>query len=245
MAIVGAFSSPYPLITGGSIVRRALRLIGVYAAGENLSAEDAQDGLAGLNSLVGSLSNSKLLINAMTLDEHVLTSGVSTVTIGPSGDIVSVRPLTVDQCSYLEKDGISYPLKKIDATDYNAIGEKETQGDVPVYFWASADMPDMTIRFYPVPGSGYTLNLWSWKPLHGFPNLITQLALPPGYQEMLEFNLACTLAPEYERDPSSEVRRQAMLTMKRVKRTNTVVPRLGLPRAVLPNYYPGHIESDT
>lgn len=245
MAIVAAFSTPYPLITAQTIIKRALRLIGVYAVGESLSAEDAQDGLASLNSLVGSLSNSRLLINAMTLDTLALTAGRAEYTVGTSGDIETTRPVRIDPSSYVTKAGISYPLKFVDATDYNSLPEKAAQGDAPEYVWVNGSYPDTTLTFYPVPGSGFTLNLWSWKEFERFSSITDPVSLPQGYEEMLAFNLAQSIAPEYETEASAEVKRQAMLTMKRIKRTNTAVPCVALPNAVLPRYFPSHIESDT
>lgn len=233
------------MTTALDMIKRSLRLIGAIGIGETPEAEEAEDGLTTLNALVDSISNNRLLINAMTLDSFALTSGDAIYTVGATGDIATTRPMRVDESSYIEKGGLTYTMTEIDASQYNAIGDKNAQGDTPEFFWYRGDYPNGTLTFYPVPGSGCTLKLWSWKALATFPTLTTAVSLPPGYEDMLVFNLAVNLAPEYQTEVPREVSRQAMLTKKRVKRTNTIAPTMSLPTAVLPLYYPARIESDS
>jgi hypothetical protein len=233
------------MTTALDMLKRSMRLIGVIGIGETPEAEEAEDGLAALNGLVNSISNNRLLINALALDSFALTSGDAIYTVGPAGDIATTRPMRVDDSSYIEKGGLTYNLKQIDGDEYNGIGDKGAQGDTPEYFWYRGDYPAGTLTFYPVPGTGCTLKLWSWKALATFPTLTTQASLPPGYEDMLVFNLAVVLAPEYQTEVPREVSRQAMLTKKRVKRTNTVAPTMSLPAAVTSMRYPARIESDT
>lgn len=230
--------------TAIAIIRRSMRLLGVIGSGENVSAEEAQDGLEALNALMGSLSNNTLLISALTEDSHALTSGVDEYTIGPTGDIATVRPIKIDDSTYIDFGGLSYPLRNI-GEDYNGIPDKSASGDIPEYYWYRATYPDASIIFYPIPGNGCTLHLWSWKQLQSFPTLTTQAVLPPGWEDLLAFNLAMRLAPEFEVEPTSEVRRQAQLTKKRIKRTNVVAPTLALPNAVLPRPIRANVFTDT
>jgi len=233
------------MTTALDIIKRSLRLATVLGSGETLSAEDSQDGLTALNSMVESISNGRLLIHTLTLDSFALTSGDGEYSIGATGDIASTRPINVDESSYILKGTISYPLRLIDASDYNAIGDKAADGDIPEYLWYRASYPNATLTFYPVPGAGCTLKLWSWKALSTFADLTTTVSLPPGYEEMLAFNLAANIGPEYGVDVPMWVIKQASVTKKRIKRTNTVVPTSSLPIDVLGPYRTGHIESDT
>lgn len=233
------------MTTALDMIKRSMRLIGAIGIGETPDDQESQDGLTALNALVDSISNNQMLINAMTLNSFALTSGDAIYTVGATGDIATTRPMRVDDSSYIEKGGLTYQMKQIDGDQYNAIGDKSAQGDTPEFFWYRGDYPNGTLTFYPVPGSGCTLKLWSWKALATFPTLTTAVSLPPGYEDLLVFNLAVSIAPEYHMDVPREVSRQAMLTKKRVKRTNTVVPTMSLPTAVLPRYYPTQIESNT
>lgn len=233
-----------PVTTALDIIKRAMRLIGVLSKGDTPDDQEAIDGLTALNALMSSLSNNTLLISALTEDSHPLVSGTATYSIGPSGSIETVRPMKVDDSSYILQGGLSYPLTDI-GKDYNSIPDKSASGDIPEFYWYEATYPNAQITFYPIPGAGCTLKLWSWKQLQNFPTLTTQVSLPPGWEDCLAFNLAVKIAPEYQTGVSPDVSKEAILSKKRIKRTNTVVPRLALPAAVVGKLYKSHIESDT
>lgn len=213
------------------IIKRSMRLLGVYAIGEDPDAAESQDGLTALNSLLASLSNESLLVYARSKDAIALTAGQASFTIGPSGTTVSARPVKVLGESYLTIGTVSYPLELLTLEQYNAIGIK-TLSSIPRALYVQAGMPDVTVYLWPQPSEAATLNLWSDKLLTSFPALTTQVSLPPGYERMLAFLLAIDLAPEYEREPSPTVIRQAAAARRVLKRTNTEVPQLDMPYGV-------------
>lgn len=243
MAIVAEILSDTS-VTVTELMSRAARIIGALGAGEVLSNEDSASGFAALNGLIDSVSNSKLLIHKLTLDTITLTAGDGVYTIGASGDTASRRPVAIDSSSYIEKSGISYQLTIIDAQEYNSISDKTSTSDIPRYIWMNADYPNATLTLFPVPSATCTLKLWSWKQFANFTSVTDTVSLPPGYVDMLVYNLACNWAPEFQLDPPRWVVQQASITMKRIKRTNTVVPTLSLPSIVLPHPLQSHIESD-
>lgn len=208
-----------------------MRLLGVYAIGEDPSAEEAQDGLSALNALMDSLSNSSLLVHARSLDSISVTAGSASITVGPSGGTVTPRPVRVLAESYFEIAGSSYPLELLTLEQYTAIADKASQG-LPSALYVQPDMPDVALHLWPVPAQAITLKLWSDKQLATFPALTTQVSLPPGYERMLAFLLAEEMAPEYQREPSPTVIRKAAAARRALKRTNTEVPILDMPDGV-------------
>jgi hypothetical protein len=218
-------------VTALDIIKRAMRLIGVYAIGEDPTAAESQDGLAALNSLLASISNESLLVYARSKDAIALSAGQSSFTIGPTGTTASARPVKVLDESYVEFGGVSYPLQVLTLAQYNDIAIK-TLSSIPQALYVQADMPDATVHLWPQPSEAMTLNLWSDKLVTSFPSLTTVVSLPPGYDRLLAFALAIDLAPEYEREPSQTVIRQAMAARRVLKRTNTEVPQLDMPYGV-------------
>lgn len=184
------------MTTALDLMKRSMRMLGVYSIGEEPSAEEAQDALLTLNATLGALSNTPI-VYAKTLDSIAITAGSSSVTVGPSGATVTTRPVDVSSDSYVLVDTTSYPLSIFTQHQYNGIAWK-AQAGIPEGIWCQMDMPDITVTFWPVPSQAMTLKLWSVKLLASFPALTTVVSLPPGYEDGLAYLLAEALAPEYD-----------------------------------------------
>lgn len=222
------------MATAITIISRAMRLIGVLSDGDTPSASESSDGLEALNSMLGLWANERLMINATSLDSVVLTPGKAAYTIGPGGEIDTVRPTDVDPMSYVLWGNVSYPLVVLTAQEYNAICLKDLDGTIPQAIWYLPTFPLGQITLYGVPSEAMTLKLWSWKPLSSFGALTTDVILPPGYEEALAFNLAVSIAPEYQVEAAPTVKQRAMMSKKLLKRTNLEVPVLEPVNSTLP-----------
>lgn len=220
------------MTTALDIIKRSMRLLQVYAIGEEPSSDEAQAGLTALNALVQSWGNSPLLIHAQSLDQIPLTAGTGSYIVGPGlGGFVTARPMEVLEASFVRFQGVDYPLSVLTLDDLNAIPVKTISG-IPTGVYAHMDMPNITLTLYPVPSQAMTLHLWSVKAVPEFPGLTSSVILPPGYEQALAFLLAETLAPEYETQPSAQVMREAARVRRAIKRTNLQVPRLNMPFGV-------------
>lgn len=217
------------MTTALDVIKRSLRMLGVYAIGEEPSASESQDALAALNALMGTFSNGGM-VYAKTLDTIALAASVASITVGPSGGTVTPRPVRVLDESYIVLSDVSYPLSLLTLQQYNDIGVKGSEG-IPVGLWVQPDMPDVTITFWPVPSQALTLKLWSDKLVASFPALTTTVTLPQGYEEALAYILAETLSPEYQVPVPREVKIGAGRSRRILKRTNLQVPkqRLDIP----------------
>jgi hypothetical protein len=65
---------------------------------------------------------------------------------------------------------------------------------------SNAVFPDMVLYFWPVPTQANPVILYLWSVLQQFSDLTTQFLFPPGYAEMLRYNLAMRLAAEFPCD---------------------------------------------
>lgn len=216
-------------------IARAMRLIGVLSVGETPNAQESADGLEALNAMLDSFANDKQVIYAPTLDSIAWAPSTASYTVGPTGTVVSVRPVTLLTSCYFEWNGISYPLTPITVDEYNQISLKTLITSVPMYVWCNPTFPDSTITVYPTPSEAITVKLWSNKQLLAIPTLTTDLALPPGYKDFIDFNLAERLSPEYQVPVPQAVAKQAMLTRKTIARTNFVPLQMNYPVGALPS----------
>jgi hypothetical protein len=220
------------MATALDLIKRAHRLIGVYSIGEAPSADECSTSLEALNAMLDSWANESLMIYAATLDSITLTPGQGLYTVGPTGSTVTVRPISVDESSYIEWNGISYPLDVVTLQEYNAICLKSLQTTMPYVLWYQPAMPDGQVTLYPAPSASMTLKLWSWKAL-GSVGLTDTFTLPPGYKKAIAYNLAAEIAPEYEVGISPAVAKGAVMSKKLLKRTNLQVPTLGFDSSVI------------
>lgn len=228
------------MTTAIDIISRAMRLLGVYSIGEAPSAEESADGLASLNSMLDSWAGQSLFIYAQSVDAIPLTSGQATYTVGPSGSTITTRPVEVLQSSYVDYQGVSYPLVVDTLADYNTIPVKALIAGIPNQIYALMGLPDITVTVWPVPSAAMTLNLWSNKLIQSFASLTDQLVMPPGYERALAFSLAEELAPEYQMTASPDIIKKAMFARKVIKRVNTEIPRLRMPYGIPRGNYGGN-----
>lgn len=210
-------------------IKRAMRLIGVLSVGEVPSAQEASDGLEALNAMLESFANDKQVLYAPTLDSIPWSPSTASYTVGPTGTLVTQRPITLLTSCYFEWNGVSYPLVPITVDEFNQITLKSLVTSVPNFIWCNPTYPDSTITIYPTPSEAITVKLWSDKILQSFPTLTTQIELPPGYKDFIDFNLAERLAPEFMVPVPQGVAKQAMLTRKTLARTNFVPLPMNYP----------------
>ena len=98
------------MTTALDVIKRSMRLLGVYAIGEEPSSSETTDALSVLNSMMGSWANDSLAIYAKTLDSITLSYNVASYTVGPSGSTITTRPTEVSSASYIDYQNVSYPL---------------------------------------------------------------------------------------------------------------------------------------
>jgi hypothetical protein len=218
--------------TALDIIKRSMRLLGVYSIGETPSSEECADSLRALNAMLDSWSTENLLIYAKTLDAIPLTANNGTYTIGPSGSTVSARPIEVSNASYIDFQGVSYPLRIDTLKDYNNIPVKALVAGIPTELCALPSVPNATLQLWPVPSASMTLNLWSGKVLQSFSSLTDVVNLPPGYERALGYCLAEEMGPEFDVQVSADILKKAAQARKNIKRINAEVPRLMMPYGV-------------
>ena len=223
------------MTTTADIIYGSLRLIGVLAEGETPSSETAQDALTAMNQMIDSWNTERLAV--FSTQDQIVTWPPYTQsrTMGPTGDIVALRPVLVDDATYFRDpaNGISYGLKLINQQQYNGIAVKTVTSTYPQVMWVNMTYPNIEMYVYPVPTKVLEFHIVSVQELSAPANLGTDLAFPPGYLRAFRYNLACELAPEFGVEPSRQVQRIAMTSKRNLKRINNPDDIMALPYSIV------------
>ena len=221
--------------TAGDIITGALRLIGVVAEGESPSPESAADALAAMNQMIESWNTERLSVFSTQDQIFSWPATVISRTMGPTGDFVGNRPITIDDSTYFKdpSTGVSYGLKLINQQQYNGIALKTVRSTYPQVMWVNMTYPDIEMYIYPVPTRVLEFHIVSVEELTRPAILATVLSFPPGYLRAFRYNLACELAPEFGVEPSRQVQRVAMTSKRNLKRINNPDDIMAIPYSIV------------
>ncbi len=222
-------------ITAQGLITRALKLLGVQAAGETLGAEDAKDGLEALSVLMDAYGTQRLLSMTTAETSFTVTADQGTYTLGVGGSWNGARPLSpAFEARYLAPGTTqSVPLSVEGPEAYAAVWDHTQTGAIPSRLFYQPTFPLATVQLWPVPTQGGTIVVSAPVAVAAFADLTTPYTLPSGYARMLAANLAIELAPLYGVMPSPVVVTMAADSLADVKRVNLpgtvhdVRPRVG------------------
>lgn len=186
------------MTTARTLIEQSLKKINVLGQGQTLSSNEAADALNALNNMLDSWSVEGGLIYTRATDTFNAT-GAQSYTIGSGGDVNIVRPIIIDAIT-ISQGGTDYSVGQIGRDSYTGITDKAVQG-VPESFYYDNNSPLSNLYLWPVATAGYTVNIYSLKPLSSFTGLTTDVALPPSIARGIVLNLALELCPDYGIEP--------------------------------------------
>ena len=181
-------------MNANTIVKAALRRLLVIQSGKTPTTNQYADGLEVLNGMITNWSANSSLVWEDTREELSIPQGSQTLTIGPTGDLVTARPLQLRVAS-IKYGTIEYPMEVFDERRYQQIAEKASTGQ-PFRLYYRNTYPNGTIYFEKTTDKAYTLILTSIKELSTFPDGTTEISLPDYYEHGLKANLTLELADE-------------------------------------------------
>lgn len=216
------------ITTALDIIKRALRLLGVKATGEEVSATEGQDALKVLNQMLQQWSNERLMVYQNVNSTWPITSGNESYTIGASSDASwnTVRPLIWQNASAFIRSSTSghniddaltyYPNDK-----FQTIMQKDSESTYPFIWTCDHAYPLATIRLYPVPSTTLIFGISQAQQFDKLNALSDVISMPPGYESALGYNMAVELAPEYGVEIGTVIATKAEESKNNLKRTNT------------------------
>jgi hypothetical protein len=203
------------MTTARDIVKKSLQKIGALTKNDDMSGDEASDGLFALNSLLGSWSNESLIIYSQSLEDFPLISGQTSYTMGAGGDFDTQRPMKINNV-FVRQGGIDYSVGVIGEENFDNITYKELQG-IPEWMTTSNNFPLTILKFYPVPTGGITAFIRSEKPTTKLTTLDTVLSLPDGWERALIYNLALEMSPDYGQPVTQEIYQLALQSKGAIK----------------------------
>jgi hypothetical protein len=223
-----------------NIINRALRLIGVAQTSETASSAEAADAFSVLNMMIGQWNNESLMLYGYMNELFPLIPTTGVYTIGPGGDIDTVRPQKIVRAfvrynpSGLNTFQYDYQLEIVPNDKYQEIFLKQLTVTYPIYLFYDNKFPLGTITLYPYPSQACSLGLSSWNQILQFTNLIQDIDMPPGYESALSYNLAVEIAPEYGKQIDQIIYDKANETKAAIMRTNHTISYMKTDTALLP-----------
>lgn len=237
-------------LTAVSLITRALKTIGVLAAGDTPGGYMITDSFLDLNEMMGSLAIQPQTIGVIAREEFALVAGQggpsNPYTIGPGGNFNTSRPADLDGAGILL--GGTPPLIEVPRaiyTDdaYEAVAIKELQSSIftGVYYNQTFSAGLGEINLWPVPNTATnSLVLYRSQQLETFSSLTATYYVANGYAEMLRYQLAVRLAIVFQKPISSDVKEMATVTLANVKHSNYKLSDLPTDPALTSNLRGGY-----
>jgi hypothetical protein len=198
--------------TANTLIKSALRQIGVIATGETPTAAEMQDGLEAMRFMIRHWSAKNIMIPYMT-NEAITTTGAESYTWGTGGVINTARPEFIVG-AYVSGERT---LKVVDQAKYRQLRVSGDGGELE-YIWYSPEYP--LGKLYIWPAIAETIYVDSLKALSDPTAITTSIVFLPEYDEAIKYNLAVRLAPEYGKSASPEVVALALSGLQSIENRN-------------------------
>lgn len=223
------------MTTAQDVIESSYRLLVQTSEGETPSAQFLADALEAMNLMIDSWSAERLSVFATQDQSFTWPASTISRTLGPSGDLVGLRPVYLDDSTYFRdaSTGISYGIKLINQQQYDGIAFKTVTSTYPQVMFVNDKFPNMELFLYPVPTRALEFHFISVLELTQPATLATTLAFPPGYLRAFKYNLALELAAEFGLEAAPQVQKIAMTSKRTLKRINSPMDIMSLPYSIV------------
>lgn len=209
------------MATAQTLITNAIQTLGVLGDGDTPTAGELADGLGYLNEMLESWSIDSMMVYQILQESKAITAGTQSITIGSGGTFNTTRPVNIQNAFFRDANNLDYQLQIVPQDSYQRIQLKTVQTSYPYVAYYDNAYPLGTLYFYPVPSQNLTLYMNTWQQLQQFATLGTTVSLPPGYAEMIRYQLAIRLASQYGVPVPPTVPNLATNAMARVKKLNS------------------------
>jgi hypothetical protein len=187
------------------VVRRAMRMVGVYAANSSPSAEELSDAHDTLNAMLKAWQVDGYLW-LRSFAELSLVQGQNSYQIGAGTTDVCVyqntvtnanRPLKIFGVTRKDSSGYEVPVTAISRSDYMSLTNKSNQGKVTQWYY-DPQRELGVIYVWPTPDNSTDMLVLDMdRTINDMDSDLNNFDLPQEWIEVLSYGLATRLAPEY------------------------------------------------
>lgn len=227
------------MATALSIITDAMVEIGAYGVGDTIAARHEQLGLLRFQNQLNSWQADQLALNLQTPKAFTLTSGTSEFTIGPTGNLVTMRPTYIEGMNYVipgTTPVTEVPMAPMDNDQYLALSQKQLPSSLPQQYHLNATMPNATVFVWPQVTQNVVLAIYLDQGIAEPPTLTTQVTGPQGYAEAFMYQLALRLCGPMSKPIPEGLPEMAAASYARMRRPNVDVGLLGTDQALVPTY---------
>lgn len=197
--------------TAQTLIKAALRAINAIATGETPTAAELADGLEAMKIMLRSWSAENINVYSISQDTLTMT-GASSYTIGSGGDCNTTWPIEI-KGAVVDTD---YNLVMIDESRYRALAMESNS--TPRYLYYNPVYPLGVL--YPYGTGGSSMVIDSLKALTDPTGLTASVAFPTSYDAAIKWNLSLELAPEYGKNPSALIVKNARDSKRAIQAMN-------------------------
>lgn len=184
-------------INRDQVINGALRVLGVIGAGDKATPEDYSNCSEALNLYIKQLQTKGLPLWKVEDLQVPMVIGQQSYTIGPTGNVVTTRPLRVVMAFIRSPQNNDTVLQVISRQEYMQLGYKPSQG-IPNQCYYDPQLDNGVLYIYnAASATGWTIHLQVQMPVD---DVLTPGAIPDFPSEWfncLKFGLADQLAMEY------------------------------------------------
>lgn len=213
--------------TARVLIADSLRSLGVLAAGETPSDDEASDALRLLNEMLEQWNLQSLLVYSFLRTAQSTVASQGSYTLGSGGDWNMTRPDRIERLVHYDSaQDLEIPLTPLSERDFQRLSIKSTESTIPGWWYDSRAYPLRTITLWPVPSEVQQVYLYTWQQLTTVATLDTTLDFPPGYRAAVRYNLAMQAAVDFGQPATPELLLQARDSLRVIKQANTVLEPL-------------------
>ena len=236
----GGAGGPLGQTTVGDLIYAALRKAGVtLGPGRTPSPPQQQDALDELRRLTGSLNCDRLFIYAEDMYTFPLVATQKIYTWGQipdssfTADFDAPRPQLITRANFIDMNSGQNPLRYqmaiLTPQLWSMIVDQNLPNTIPYGLYNDRAYPISNIYFYGQPTSTNAAEIWAWHQVPTYASEADAVILPLQYEDALVLNLACRLAPQFQKEVHPDVRQQAQDSLMRLLSINAPQPIARFP----------------
>lgn len=157
----------------------------VLPAGSTLGADLSAQGLAALNRLLDSWLAEQIAIAGQAVQTITMT--------GAANYALGTRPVKIESAVVADASGVEQQARLVNSQQWAQIKDKSRTGLFAEAVWYDGGYPTGNVYVTPKPSAG-TLILRVLAPLTAVATLGTSVAVAPGVEQAIVYNLAVALA---------------------------------------------------
>lgn len=216
-------------VTAQVMIKAAMQELGILAGGEQPSLDDAAWVLQKLQRLIDKYNAREVMVYNVNFTVFTLPANASPVTIGPGAMFdVNQRPIDILSIGVILTggQGVELQLNNRDQDWWAANTIKNLTSSLPTDYYYSPDWGTGNIYFWPISTASYQVRLQTRLVLSEITTYNAAFTMPPGYWDLIVFDLADSIGPSFERPATPDLLRKRTEALKAVQVNNISSPRL-------------------